>query len=100
MMKEIPDEMKEKRLPTPVRVKNQMKKLKKSDREIEARLEEMRFNQLQANFKSYSRERRHEIFFSKTNPPDIGKYSPKEEFILKSSPRPKILKEHVNEDAA
>ena len=49
-----------------------MKKLKKSDREIEARLEEMRYKELTSNFKSYSRERRHEIFFSKTNPPPVG----------------------------
>lgn len=100
MMKKISEDIKEYKLPTPVRVKAQMKKLKKSDREIEARLLEMRFNEMSSNFKSYSRERRHDIFFSKTNPPPVGQYRPKEDYIQSQSPRPKMPKQHINEELA
>jgi hypothetical protein len=45
-----------------------------------------------SNFKSYSRERRQEIFASKTNPPAVGTYHP---LSSEFSRRTHINREHI-----
>lgn len=53
-----------------------MKEQRVGDKEIEQRLFALRHKEFSANFKSYSRDRRDEIFSNKTNPPPVGQYNP------------------------
>jgi hypothetical protein len=71
-MKDIEESIKERSLSEAVRLRKQLKEARVSDKEIEARLFALRHKEFSANFKSYSRDRRDEIFSNKTNPPPVG----------------------------
>jgi hypothetical protein len=53
-------------------MKKKFKNNKISEKEVIQKLLEMKKKELTSNFKSYSRERRMEIFSNKTNPPPVG----------------------------
>ena len=75
-MKEIDEAIKERSLSEAIRLRKQLKEARVSDKEIEARLFALKHKEFSSNFKSYSRDRRDEIFASKTNPPPVGQYNP------------------------
>ena len=60
----------------------------------------MKRRQFTSNFKSYSRDRRDEIFSNKTNPPAVGTYHPIRELTEPSSLIANIKGEHLNQKNA
>ena len=63
---------------------------------MEQRLFELRQKHFTSNFKSYSRDRRNDIFASKTNPPPVGQYHPKKEVTFHKSRSPHFDPHHFS----
>lgn len=59
-----------------------MRDSKITDKDIENKLFDQKKKDFTSNFKSYSRDRRNQIFSNKTNPPPVGQYHPKKEKVL------------------
>jgi hypothetical protein len=79
------------------RLIKELKSKKVSDKEVEARVKALNFKSLTSNFKSYSRDRRDQIFSNKTNPPAVGAYHP---ISLDFSRTTHIDREHETTDQA
>ena len=62
-------------------VKRSMREAKMTDKDIELKIFEQKKRLFTSNFKSYSRDRRNQIFSNKTNPPPVGQYHPKKEMV-------------------
>jgi hypothetical protein len=71
-MKLISEEIKESELTEFQKMKKRLKNSKASEKEVIQKLLELKKREFTSNFKSYSRERRMEIFSNKTNPPPVG----------------------------
>lgn len=78
-MKKIDDSIKEDKLTDYQRIKRQLRDTKGSEKDVEMKLFEKKQRFFTSNFKSYSRDKRNDIFSNKTNPPPVGQYHPKKE---------------------
>ena len=68
----ISEEIKESELTEFQKMKKKLKNSKVSEKEVIQKLLELKKRDFTSNFKSYSRDRRMEIFSNKTNPPPVG----------------------------
>ncbi len=68
----ISEEIKESELTEFQKMKKKLKNSKASEKEVIQKLLELKKRDFTSNFKSYSRDRRMEIFSNKTNPPPVG----------------------------
>ena len=94
-MRDIEEAIKERSMTEVARLRKTLKEQKVGEREIEQRVFELKAKEFSSNFKSYSRDRRDEIFSNKTNPPAVGTYHPIRDLTEPASLKMTVKGHHI-----
>lgn len=81
-MKKIDELIKQDKLSDHQKVRRQLREKGGGDKDVEARLFEIKSKNFTCSFKTYTRDQRNKVLDSKMSTPGVGLYHPKKELVL------------------